>query len=378
MHFTLLHRRIGAQTILNMILIAGLMSVFIACGGGDSGNEPTPPPSKPSSGGGEEGGGSGGGDTPTVPEVPIEFTVPEEAGTRAALPTYISSGFKTNSTIGVFAFYTGQTAWASASSTATPNFMYNQSVQRQLNGSWSYSPIKYWPNQQDDKLTFCAYFPHGGTGVTPSLNTATGLPVITFSVQEYSKDQVDLLMSEVVADEQHITSSTQTNVSYKVSLSFKHALSQIVVNVVDGDHADNPLPFTATIIGWYDSGDCQPSTSAAVNWSSRAIGGTVFSTEGSDTEGLTETNKNRQRIFLMIPGVLNGVGAPDGAVQMRFNYLLGGVPFVTDPVDLKATTGLTEWKPGKTYNYTYRVQHTGNDLSIAVNPWYQSGLVFDN
>ena len=46
---------------------------------------------------------------------------------------------------GVFAYYTGGTSYA-VSSTATPNFMYNQQVYYNAS-KWVYSPIKYWPNE---------------------------------------------------------------------------------------------------------------------------------------------------------------------------------------------------------------------------------------
>jgi len=45
---------------------------------------------------------------------------------------------------GVFAYLTTE-AWTSASSTATPNFMYNQQV-TYASSAWTYSPLKYWPN----------------------------------------------------------------------------------------------------------------------------------------------------------------------------------------------------------------------------------------
>jgi len=78
---------------------------------------------------------------------------------------------------GVFAY---QTTGDYNKTTSEPNFMYNTKVSTE---SWTYSPIKYWPNQiqagntdgqpatafQADKVTFFAYAPHVpvtvGTGV---------------------------------------------------------------------------------------------------------------------------------------------------------------------------------------------------------------------
>ena len=61
---------------------------------------------------------------------------------------------------GVFAYYTGTNNFSTSD---TPNFMYNQRVDKGTNGqnaNWIYNPIKYWPNNENDKLSFFAYAPH--------------------------------------------------------------------------------------------------------------------------------------------------------------------------------------------------------------------------
>ncbi len=77
---------------------------------------------------------------------------------------------------GVFGYYTDLNEY---DQTSTPNFMYNQEV-KYSGGSWTYEPIKYWPNeygnqaQSDDvdKLTFFAYAPY--TANTPATGKVTG------------------------------------------------------------------------------------------------------------------------------------------------------------------------------------------------------------
>lgn len=90
---------------------------------------------------------------------------------------------------GVFAFYHDNSDWAHDVSTILPNFMFNEHVS--WAGGWSYSPLKYWPNEtlndnQDpnavmpgsgtpgtnlDKLSFFAYAPYVATGGTNTLAT---------------------------------------------------------------------------------------------------------------------------------------------------------------------------------------------------------------
>ena len=92
---------------------------------------------------------------------------------------------------GVFAFYHDNSDWAHDVSTILPNFMFNEHVS--WAGGWSYSPLKYWPNEtlndsQDpnavmpgaspydtgtylDKLSIFAYAPYVATGGTNTLAT---------------------------------------------------------------------------------------------------------------------------------------------------------------------------------------------------------------
>lgn len=51
--------------------------------------------------------------------------------------------------IGVFASLTHGNFDTTVS---TPNFMYNQLVEKK-NGTWQYTPLKYWPNNDSDKIT---------------------------------------------------------------------------------------------------------------------------------------------------------------------------------------------------------------------------------
>jgi len=109
---------------------------------------------------------------------------------------------------GVFAYQTTGDA-----ALATPNFMYNTKVS---GDSWTYSPIKYWPNQiqnggtdsqdpkaqakQADKVSFFAYAPYvdhksslGTTGITAlTANNVSGDPKVTYTASTTLDEQVDL------------------------------------------------------------------------------------------------------------------------------------------------------------------------------------------
>lgn len=80
----------------------------------------------------------------------------DAAGTRAVgeindNATLQGKGF------GVFACYTGRQKYEFT--TVWSDFMYNQGVSYAA-GSWTYSPVKYWPNNADEYISFFAYAPY--------------------------------------------------------------------------------------------------------------------------------------------------------------------------------------------------------------------------
>ena len=89
------------------------------------------------------------------------------------------------------------------------------------NGSWSYSPLKYWP--QSGALYFSAYAPYAtaDNGITPSYNTTTRTFDLSYALPADEDDQVDLLMAANVdvAD----CASRPSNVQF----TFGHILSRV-------------------------------------------------------------------------------------------------------------------------------------------------------
>lgn len=178
---------------------------------------------------------------------------------------------------GVIAYNTGSTDWAGTGNTVTPNFMYNQKVSCTSGTTWTYAPIKYWPNGVDagnntsgnpsktatqgteQKLSFFAYAPYVdaivSTGaVTPATEGITGLtsnniagePKVTYKLNVASgktaADNVDLLWglagktsyNEADNDDPSLTVGTSYNINLtkqnsteKINFLFKHALAKI-------------------------------------------------------------------------------------------------------------------------------------------------------
>lgn len=159
----------------------------------------------------------------------IDFsTTVEDAQTR--------SGALTTGNIlsmGVFAYYTGSSDWSTSN---TPNFMYNQEVKRSNASSpWTYTPVKYWPNNPTDKITFFAYAPYvkEASGSNPSFRpvTANSYPTLGYTVPAKDNDQTDLLVS--IPPLMNLTYGTNNR---KVSFTMGHALTRVSVYVKSGDN----------------------------------------------------------------------------------------------------------------------------------------------
>ncbi len=93
---------------------------------------------------------------------------------------------------GVFAMYQDNGDYPSPNNSLVPNFMFNEHVH--YADGWTYSPLKYWPNETDhdsqtpnpaeagsdhvDKLSFFAYAPYVSTGTGATLDNASGNMIV--------------------------------------------------------------------------------------------------------------------------------------------------------------------------------------------------------
>jgi len=156
--------------------------------------------------------------------IPISF-LGDVLVTRS-VKEYATTGDLQN--IGVFAYFSHGNF---NEGTATPNFMYNQLVAKQPDGTWSYNPVKFWPdNSTADKISFFAYAPYtDATGNSylsfQNKETASGFPVLSYTVPEAENDQIDFLAATPILNQNN------GNVSFKL----RHTLTKINVYVKSND-----------------------------------------------------------------------------------------------------------------------------------------------
>lgn len=174
--------------------------------------------------------------------------------TRSSAAYSAEQGIDAGQSIGVYAYYHDNTTWSAA---AVPNFMWNQQATcLEKGGNFSYSPLKYWPNESEDKLSFMAYFPYTDvdaadpesaesptkTGLTPLMaNSDAGMPSFRFTVKESADDQVDFLLSELLPNLPNGTSAVSPGnpddrstltVTDRVRFLFHHMTSKVEFRIV--------------------------------------------------------------------------------------------------------------------------------------------------
>lgn len=147
---------------------------------------------------------------------------------------------------GVNAYYTKNLGFVEANGAGSlVTFMDNTKVSfNNEKGSWTYSPVKYWPNTENDKVSFFAYAPYNNAQIEfPDENNRSTL---VFNVNSDVKQQVDLVYHKGEGDEdagiEPSIDLQKPTITGAVNFNFLHALSRIAFNVkavVDDVNADS-------------------------------------------------------------------------------------------------------------------------------------------
>ena len=258
---------------------------------------------------------------------------------------------------GVFAYYSDSESY---SETSKPNFMYNQKVAGE---NWSYSPLKYWPNEfgknaaseGQDRLTFFAYAPFvevnpstgrvvkdaqnpetttatsGIVGITS--NTASGDPYVKYYVDMDPDKRVDLCwgvakdnFNESV-DEEYAINAISAGEPYidvikpktgaLINFDFKHALASVNVQIdtdIDTEgHSENSAQVDAFTRIWVRSVTFEGFTDKGrLNLNSRATEG-----EGPQWFDLTNDSPVASGVVSVYDGRTDGKEGRENATAKK-------------------------------------------------------------
>lgn len=293
--------------------------------------------------------------------------------------------------IGVFAFYQpAATGDFTTYKYATPDFMYNQKVADDGTGNWEYSPLKYWPNNAGDKLSFFAYAPYNAAKTWEDLGVKTDVNgtkmTLTFPIYPDVKDQQDYLYAAPVLNQ--AKQSTTGNVAF----TFDHITSQ--VNLYAGVEVDEDPATGDDPMAWSDADtEIEIKSIEFTDLSSSIIytiptGGALTTTFGSKqnivmsgadfvtTAALINTTNYAAAQYYQ----LNATDAvmflaPEAMSKAIMTYtvtttdakLPGGKSVITNvaEADLSALT----LAAGKVYNLKFLIGMTSVKLTASVNAW---------
>ena len=133
------------------------------------------------------------------------------------------------------------------------NFMWNQKIQYTENVGWNYSPLKYWPTKENDKISFFAYAPYsenqtdGDYGIKLSNNAVVGIPTITFTVQDKVEDMVDLV-TDVRYNTTHDDAKQANPAGNEVVFNLNHELTRVTMKAIVDERATVDASDTRVVI----------------------------------------------------------------------------------------------------------------------------------
>jgi len=330
----------------------------------------------------------------------VEEPTDDETETRVATAYDTSGGIPQDGSIGVYAYYHDNSNWATdfAAVTMKPNYMLNQQATNTQPGSYySYSPLKYWPNESGDKVSFFAYFPYTAsaddsgnsanpanpslTGITPLLteNTAA-LPSYAFTVKDAPANQVDFLVSKVVTDR------AKGSLSDRVHFQLWHATSKVLVSVIVTDALRRQLAYykidCIEFTHLYNTGTLSYTDGNTFGWGSQSGDQSYTFTQGEPQLLLPQTLPGTSEIQMDYSLTFNTDGTVytyDGTGEVKatdkYTYSITGAHVQLNTVPVGSP--ITQWLPNHVYHYIIRLGADGIDFTATVVDWGEEVTISD-
>ena len=219
-------------------------------------------------------------------------------------------------------------------------------------GVWEYSPLKFWPGNSTDELSFFAYAPYvstpGTSGITLANATNSTDPLLTFKLQDNQKDMIDLVASKV-EDQQ------QSSSNGKVTFTFGHSDTWTLPQTSETTKfLESPYLIAATTA----NGVLKTSST----WND-------YTTAGVEVNGTASTLFTTDQYLFFIP--IDGTGTTaDDDVKAEISYDIVSIPTAGSTATTKSSftkavnLGTGVFAKGKAYKFTFTI--TLNAIEIAV------------
>ena len=339
--------------------------------------------------------------------VPMLFSTYSPRTTKAD-NSYVEAGTTTlpvNSSFGVFAFYqegvmdsyTG--AWADlATKNWKPDFMFDQEVQFKGGTTYDYTPLRYWPSNEENTISFWAYYPYGayrpndlsnsalkfydGIGAAYSA-TSTGLPKAEYTVNSDPAQQQDLMFDSFASKDMtwDNCSESSSGTDGIAPFNFRHALSAITFTIqmptgAGTQGTDYFFEFNNLQLNNVPStGKCADVSAATIAWSDQGNPQDMSTTTYYSSAGMSDT-------FLLMPQTLPSTLTLDIDVLLKFPsaddpdnrsadlaypFQVSGVQMNT--IEDASNNAITTWEAGKRYTYNIKLSLDKIEFSATVAAW---------
>lgn len=296
--------------------------------------------------------GSLGGEPMDEPtgDVPVGFATTVDTPRETDAPTRAANDDITTANIAsmaVFAHYTGQTAWANwPDKYWWGNFMQHQQVVRS-GSTWTYSPLKYWPNAAGDKLSFFALAPYDA----PGMGGGTTGAAVEYTIPDRYKDQRDLLVATPLLDATKGTPLTfrMNHVLTKVECRIRssEALTIEATSLYDvytrGVHNCLTIPFSWDI--YKDPHEMEDGADI------------LTSISQNDRVEVPENTLTTLACFYMLPEMAE-------TTYLQLIHLDGGAMVITR-IPLPQGDDTVKWKPGGYLIYTVNIDKTVLTVTVT-------------
>ena len=263
----------------------------------------------------------------------------------------------------------------------TPNFMYDQPVTWNDNGTpaddsddyWGYTPVKYWPNNAENTITFWAYSPYYGddhilklykaNSVDDYGNTVPGVPEIEFTTD----GSRDLLVSDLAQDLSYRGGNPADGT---VTMEFHHTMSWVDFRVkkVDADDTYDIVLKSITLENL-----CQTAAYKLSGWGSGWNRGDFSAYNCGVGSGTTLDKDEEDRItfptggtkLLLIPQGLRNTTAN---LDVVYTFKVHGSSSPAEEYEENVLLGslTTLWEEGKHYTYYVNISPGNPILFTAV------------
>jgi len=307
-----------------------------------------------------------------------------ESATRVAAAYNTDNGIPEGGSIGIYAYYHDNSTWAdhfdaeAHTTDATPDFMLNQQAVNAIPGSYYiYAPLKYWPNESGDRVSFVAYFPYTNadnsteTGITTRLTeNSAALPSYDFIVKDDAGSQVDFLVSTLVTDRQ--------KQDERVFFPLYHATAKVVVSVIVSEELRQKLAYYTLsriqLTNLHNSGTLSYTDGTTFGWNNHTGSHDYTFTPGEAQLLLPQPlyddvmlEMDYSLTFYTDGTVYDYDGTGQAVAIDQYTYAITGATAQLNTVPVAAA--VTEWLPNHIYHYIIRLGARSIDFTAQVVGW---------